>query len=462
LKQVQRVAHRLKRKLESDLGEETIGYLNEHLQSLELRMDSPDDEVGVLPGWKANGPANAEDAASEIIFFMTSKELMKLIMVQQNGPLKAFVSMDATYKLTICGYPCIVVGTVDVQHHFHLVGLMISRHEDTAAFQKAVESIKRALHTFFDFIWEPVVSMSDSAGAILNALTNEFPGIACAVCYFHMVKGVKDHASLFSTEKALQLFLSELKIIAGFGDEQVFDAAFELFLARWLRKEKNAIDWFIPSWGTGIKKRWFSGASGPGLPKTNNSLEGTNNVIKEFVTGRHRVLLGVIIKRFKSELKYQTNLAKRNKFLKIPQFSRHIFVEAQKWLRVCRQWIVKLRNTTYFVPSSTTLENVSKTTLKESLAAYRKSPLPSNENFVAFVTRITSFWKLEILPQPLGHNFYSCTCPSYADYAQCKHSVGLSLANNHIEVPAPWKSNKFEDGSKRGRPRGATKALSRN
>jgi hypothetical protein len=75
LKQIQQAHHRLRKKVLSDLPEASVGFLHQYLTSNELKLESDLDKVGVLPGWRANGPKDIEDAASDIIFGLTSKRL---------------------------------------------------------------------------------------------------------------------------------------------------------------------------------------------------------------------------------------------------------------------------------------------------------------------------------------------------------------------------------------------------
>ena len=90
------------------------------------------DEVGVLPGWNANGPDNLLDNAADVTFMLSNKHLLKAVLNQASGclPLNSFVDVDQMYKVLKNNYPMSVVGTEDMNHKFYLIGLDISRFDD--------------------------------------------------------------------------------------------------------------------------------------------------------------------------------------------------------------------------------------------------------------------------------------------------------------------------------------------
>ena len=69
-----------------------------------------------------------------------------------------------------------VVGTVDMNHKFYLIGVGISRFEDEPSITAMLQTIKGALLQFFDFVWKQEYGMADHAGVIANAFQKVFPG----------------------------------------------------------------------------------------------------------------------------------------------------------------------------------------------------------------------------------------------------------------------------------------------
>ena len=113
------------------------------------------------------------------------------------------------------------------------------------------------------------------------------------------------------------------------------------------------MEWFSAWWGcdSGDNQNWYCGASGFGLPKTNNSIESFNNILKTFVTCRNRLTLTDLVKRLVEEISYQSSVAKQQPFLTCPTSHRAEVVSAQEWLKETKRYIVTLRNGDFLVPS---------------------------------------------------------------------------------------------------------------
>ena len=100
-----------------------------------------------------------------------------------------------------------VVGTVDMNHKFYLIGVGISRFEDEPSITAMLQTIKGALLSFFDFVWKQEYGMADRAGVIANAFQKVFPGtgvfpkITLAKYYFHVNKGLEDNSHRFKSSQ---------------------------------------------------------------------------------------------------------------------------------------------------------------------------------------------------------------------------------------------------------------------
>ena len=118
-----------------------------------MTIDSGSHLVGALPGWKCTGPSNiddVEDKLCDIHFVLTTKALLKNLVLQAQGPMDSFMTTDGTYNLLDTGYPCLNVGTVDSNHHFKRAGLCVSRHQNTDSFNCKLlfENIKTSIRIF--------------------------------------------------------------------------------------------------------------------------------------------------------------------------------------------------------------------------------------------------------------------------------------------------------------------------
>jgi len=173
---------------------------------------------------------------------------------------------------------------VDSYHKLHLIAVCFYRHEDEAAFENALQSIKTALLDFLHLDWCPKVAMCDRAAAIDNALMAVFPGIKVEKCYFHMKKGPNDHKGMFLVPENFDKFEQNCRILASFSNFNEFKAALKLFQRKWQSVEPMATRWFMTEWGADGYNHWFSGYTQSGLPNTDNSLERFNQDLKRYVT----------------------------------------------------------------------------------------------------------------------------------------------------------------------------------
>jgi hypothetical protein len=467
LQQLQTVSSNLKRKLLSALDGNTIGDLHRWLDANALNENSGEDEVGVLPGWDANGPENLLDNAADVTFVLSTKNLLKNATKQASGSLPTFVDVDQTYKVLINNYPMSVVGTVDISHKFFLIGVGISRLEDEPSITAMLQTIKGALLSFFEFVWKAEYGMADRAGAIANAFQKVFPGspvfptIKLAKCYFHVKKGLEDNSHRFKSSQHFAQFVADCKDIAGFDTEDQFVYALELLKLKWQSREKDAVLWFFSQWGSGNYRNWFSGFTTAGLPNTNNSLERFNGALKKYLTRKQRYSLSRLLVACQDELSYQSILSRKVDFATIPVLDRPRWIEAQIWAKNLQGKFLATKKPAegcFFVPSSACLKLLTDVTLNSIRGAYdlyRSSVSPlEGEKFNSFVSRRQSFWKLQPVHTPISpFGFYSCNCPSYLQYATCKHALGLGILNNKFLVPPGWKGNMLEDKGKRGRPR---------
>eukprot|EP00644_Phytophthora_capsici_P010348 jgi/Phyca11/123652/e_gw1.51.299.1 len=71
---------------------------------------------------------------------ISTKALELRLMV----PPESFIlHLDATYKMSQCGYPVLVVGISDPSRRFHLVSLFVISQETQPVFQAALSALRR-------------------------------------------------------------------------------------------------------------------------------------------------------------------------------------------------------------------------------------------------------------------------------------------------------------------------------
>lgn len=80
---------------------------------------------------------------------------------------------------------------------------------------------------------------------------------------------------------------------------------------------------------------------------------------------------------------------------------------------------------------------------------------PSDLGFDKVMDILGSCYALFELPEPEPEIKYQCTCEGFWHYYKCRHSVGLSIRNKGVQVPAIYNVTRIGAARKPGRPRKA-------
>ena len=128
--------------------------------------------------------------------------------------------------------------------------------------------------------------MSDAAQAIFNGISVSYPNIINGMCYFHMMKSMKDRH--YTDEKSKGIFLSDLRSLSKSYDLNHFDSSVLLFLEKYKNHDDLNINYaklrFEKVWLTNRNRGWHSGLL-PGTVTTNNGLEVTIRIFKSNLNG---------------------------------------------------------------------------------------------------------------------------------------------------------------------------------
>ena len=192
-----------------------MGGLYKYLEENQLNHTYDGNEIGVLPDFVCTPDVGPKQ--SQILFGLSSKNLMQQMIFQATSRMVCFIDVDGTYSLTSHEYPTIVVGTVDANHKFHLVALFISQLEDADAYFKAFEGLRKAFREIFNFDLQVEEAMLDSSGAPGKALSKVWPNVKLGVCRFHMKKAVKKNFKKFRSVRTYELFCQDLDLCHSIG-----------------------------------------------------------------------------------------------------------------------------------------------------------------------------------------------------------------------------------------------------
>ena len=137
--------------------------------------------------------------------------------------------------------------------------------------------------------FSPLKLMSDAASAIFNGLSQHYPEMKNGMCYFHVVKNMKERR--YTSEKTKREFLNDIRSLSKSHSQEHFDASVVLFLTKY-RSEKDvlllsAVSHLEKVWLSDSNRGWHSGVV-PGTVTTNNGLEVTNRIFKKNFKGKVR------------------------------------------------------------------------------------------------------------------------------------------------------------------------------
>jgi hypothetical protein len=189
-----------------------------------------------------------------------------------------FVCIDATYKSNDLDFPVVVMGTVDCNESFVLIGICICKHETQEEYTWIFENLK-SYSIQNEKIFKPKFIMADAALSITSAVKNSFPDSTRLFCWFHTIINLKKKYSAILNP--MQTYIkSYIKWIQLRNCKDLFLTAVTLFLKKYEQFDylKAFIDYFKENW-VDKNSLWYEG-SAPFFPSTNNALERFNLKLK--------------------------------------------------------------------------------------------------------------------------------------------------------------------------------------
>lgn len=209
-------------------------------------------------------------------FFITTRRLLQIAAKAKN------IHADATYKVTAEKLPLLVVGSTDMKKTFHLIGLVISSHETTAAYEFIFKSLRIGIQKIDQTEIEPNHLISDADPAIHAGFKLVFdPSIRIIMCFPHVMGNVQRKYA-FNDQNNKESIKQDLRVLHLAPNDRSHQQGCELFVQKWQNVEEEAVRKIQRSFFK-KNKNWFTGAA-PRVPKDNNSLEQFNGSMKIFQT----------------------------------------------------------------------------------------------------------------------------------------------------------------------------------
>lgn len=241
-------------------------------------------------------------------------------------------------------------------------------------------------------------------------------------------------------------------------DRGTFEKAAELFIEKWNKKLPIFIAYFKKNW---IEKdaQWYEGAA-VGYPATNNGLEGTNATIKAAHTFRERLPVGQflnLVLDLVTDWSKQRDPASANciSFAESPDITMKIWTAAYQWASENRK-ILKQPHCKPGFERFFTSAGWNKPITKQMLACFLTEQ-GQWDSFARFKKEGHSVWEILVCRDDVKKS--SCTCPFFMKNFLCKHSVGMHIRLQLLEVPVEARNIPLGQRRKRGRPQKAKHAL---
>ena len=280
-----------------------------------------------------------------------------------------------------------------------------------------------------------------------------------ATCYAHFMSDVEKHSNLIANAQNHDPFMNDLRAIHGTTIPAVTEVALDLFYSKWEDKGEDAIIEHIKEVYAGDWANWATSSLPPGLPTTNNGLEGLNFDYKNTGTCRSRAEFATFA-RLTSAWVHKKSVNDEG-FPDSPKLdpwtwqhaylalgSNFNFKQREDHVRRARGELVPPPGSEerWLVPSTALVASLDAPSTAAQqreifshaakFLTFLEDPASANEFHLAINT-MNNFYILEPLAEPRGEFIhFSCTCTQYAKLAACSHSLAKGLEDQMFEVPS--------------------------
>lgn len=342
------------------------------------------------------------------------------------------------------GFPVLQFGTTDKSRKFHPFGLAVCSHETAVDFEFVFTSLKIALQNIFRSQFAPKYLVSDAAKSIHNGFKNAFGHSTIVMCYFHMSKAVKNVLPVHLSGETRQIFENDLYELHLASSNEIFDAASQLFVAKWKKKSSHLMVYFEKEW-LFQNRNWYEGFAIQ-VPSTNNAIESFNRVLKDEQTLRERMDLTVfkvkmceVVQHWSIE--YETGLNQINHVE--PPIDLPMWTEAYKWAK-----------SNIDVKS---FRDQTRITYCEDNNTEVPSTWEDFENYRVYMQN--RFRVSATLENETNWKNWTCVCCEFFKKYICRHIIGVAIRCKLTKPPVESKTIPLGAKRKRGRPRKAIRAL---
>lgn len=379
-------------------------------------------------------------------FFISTRRLLAMAANAKN------IHADSTHKVTTEKLPLIVIGSTDIQNKFHLIGVTVTSHERAVDYEMSFKAVKLGVQKVTGAELIPNALICDADPAIHNGFKQVFNNETITImCYAHVMSNVHRKYK-FKDNNNRKLIEDDLRIIHKCYDEYTFDIACQLFIEKWTEKEGGVTKRIKTSFFA-KNKNWYIGCI-KRVPKTNNSLERFNGLLKQQQLNHQKKPLKQFKKIALRIVRERSNEYKIDK----TTFQEKLEVTT-KMIRKGKEhnkkyvYAVNENGETDFYMFASIVSGDDTITMND-VELFKAEEYSDFDDFAAKSFRIH---KITFPENSEEWENAICTCPSYDKEYMCKHII--SIAHQVIKCFPENYDDEPLFTSKRGRPKRISKAL---
>lgn len=431
LRQVRYVLRHLKDKTYGK-GPLTMRQLSEFAEARKIIPDDPDETFVVM--FERSLPSLPPDNPGVFYrLFLSTKRLL----IESAGAIN--IHADATKKITTDGNPLLVIGATDAAKKFHLIGVTISSHETSDAYEMSFNAVQKGVMDVTGKPFKPEVLVADGDRAIHNGCRKSFgnQGFPIVMCYAHVIRNVTTKYKFNDKKKNKDQLVEDLRILHNSSNERMFRHGCELFVAKWKDAEPHVVDSVNKSFFE-QNNTWYIGFRFR-TPVTDNALENFNGDIKKYQTNHLK-------KPLKEFLPYSMKMIRQRskEYLSIPKPRFQSKVEFTDAILLAgyamdRNHVYRINREEGIIQmylfSSEANELANRAITFDDVNHFETAVFVSFDDFVKNAFRV---WCITF---PTKKNDWlqktTCTCPAFDEKYVCKHIAFLGYLYKMAMPPVP-------------------------
>ena len=162
----------------------------------------------------------------DLCLVFSSVSLLQNVLNQAATSCVKYICTDSTYKLTLLGYPVIIIGTQDLDRKFRLIALAVSKHEREQDFKFMFSSLKSSLQQIFHYDWEIDYLMADGSQQIYKAARSIFgEDYVHGMCFVHVLRNLEKKIASYVKKEQRKELKDDIKFLENLAEKDAFDAS---------------------------------------------------------------------------------------------------------------------------------------------------------------------------------------------------------------------------------------------